>query len=185
MTSEQEIENEISIIHRLFEEGLSVLHIRKPHLSQSSYATFISKIDSQFHRQLMIHSHHQLQNQFDLRGLHFPAAQHDFIIKEKKPSFIISTSFHSVNEIIEAQDLPIDYAFLSPIFNSISKLGYTGQNFNISSLATIFPIVALGGIDIQNSKQLTSLGFDRAALLGYIWRNENPVEAFKKIKNGA
>jgi thiamine-phosphate pyrophosphorylase len=68
--------------------------------------------------------------------------------------------------------------FLSPIFNSISKVGYK-SNFPEQELAeqmrNIPPdykirIIALGGITPQNIAQLQHLGFGGVAVIGSLWK---------------
>ena len=44
ITNPSFIEDEIDILHSLFEEGLSLLHIRKPDFSETEMKTFVSKI---------------------------------------------------------------------------------------------------------------------------------------------
>ena len=93
----------------------------------------------------------------------------------QKKGFTISFSLHSFEEI---ENLPcsLDYAFLSPIFQSISKQDYPSA-FSKNDLVNFFqlrksttPIVALGGIREENLEQLQQIGFVGIALLGSIWQ---------------
>ena len=69
-----------------------------------------------------------------------------------------------------------DYCFLSPIFDSISKQGYTSkfssidlqQGFNNGILDN--KIVALGGVTYDNIKDLQNIGFSSFAMLGELWQ---------------
>lgn len=65
------------------------------------------------------------------------------------PGQTVSTSFHGLAQLQQEYG-DLDYAFLSPIFNSISKEGYQ-QAFDLETLsehvkASKYPLVALGGI---------------------------------------
>ncbi len=107
--------------------------------------------------------------------------------------------FHSLQELAEHKE-KYDYAFLSPIFDSISKPGYKSKFSNRSG--TSLPvnqgfsqtkpeliaaikgrnIIALGGVD-ENKIELTKkIGFIGVAVLGAIWNSKDPVGNFKKIK---
>ena len=69
----------------------------------------------------------------------------------------------------------MDYVFLSPIFDSISKRGYRSQ-FSLTELQKAAAegiidskVVALGGITKDKLPLLQSLHFGGAAMLGAIW----------------
>ena len=77
----------------------------------------------------------------------------------------------------------LDYCFLSPIYDSISKAGYASafsdQEHLRSCLATSrYPVLALGGVQPQHLPELADLVFSGAALLGWVWQSEDPIEAF-------
>lgn len=93
--------------------------------------------------------------------------------------------FHSLVEL-EACNLKYEYAFLSPVFDSISKVGYASkfdwQMLKASLTTKKDKIIALGGVDEDKLNMIRDLGFSGIALLGAIWQNETPVEKFKQIK---
>ena len=92
-------------------------------------------------------------------------------------------SFHSLKEIEEYQG-KYNYALLSPIFDSISKIGYK-SNFDLQEVKSFLQrrrnIIALGGVDEDKIETVRELGFAGVALLGAIWQSENPIEKFKRI----
>lgn len=93
--------------------------------------------------------------------------------------------FHSLEEIVQYAR-PYDYAFLSPIFNSISKKGYYSP-FDLEVVKDFLhnrpeKLIALGGIDEDKVETVKATGFGGAALLGAIWQSEDPVAKFNRIK---
>lgn len=69
-----------------------------------------------------------------------------------------------------------DACFLSPIFPSISKKGYSGT-FTEQELCKHLQtkkvkVIALGGIEWHKIQQLHAWGFDGAAVLGTIWGDD-------------
>ncbi|MBP1224227.1 thiamine phosphate synthase [Flavobacterium sp. 1355] len=186
ITNPSAVANEISIIESLFEEGLSLLHIRKPDFSELEMASFIHQIDLEYRSKLVLHNHHILADDFGINRFHFSEKQRISVIPMStrflKPCRHNSTSTHSINEF---NSLPIDfeYAFLSPVFKSISKENYHPATnlFEALKFRTNFntKVIALGGIDSENIAQTLENGFDDIALLGAIWNNENPVKQFK------
>lgn len=183
ITNPFSIENEFQIIHQLFEEGLGLLHVRKPAHSENEMRSFLSKIDDKFYSKLVLHEQHHLAYEFKINQIHFKEKNrveisHNF---QKTVSYL-STSVHNINDFNELST-SFDVAFLSPVFESISKEGY-GKNSTI--LETIVnranfhtELIALGGITENNIKKALDSGFDSVALLGSIWLNDNPIQKFK------
>ncbi len=184
ITSEQDIPNEIALIHQLFAAGLEILHVRKPSFSATELNDFISSIDKKHHSKIMIHSHHQLIKTFNLKGLHFTEKERkkqEAIAKIEKHGsvFSYSSSFHSV-EAIKNNNLSFDYVFLSPVYDAISKQGYSGKDFNIDGIDQ--KIIALGGITKTTITKTKALGYDGIAMLGAIWNAASPSHEIEELK---
>ena len=103
--------------------------------------------------------------------------------------------FHSLKELEDYKE-KYEYAFLSPIFDSISKVGYK-SNFDLQEIKSFLQkqkalpfgeglggasIIALGGIDETKIEICRQLGFAGVAVLGAIWNSKNPVEKFNTIQ---
>jgi thiamine-phosphate pyrophosphorylase len=173
ITDPELVENEINVINALFNNGLDVLHLRKPDYTKEQMADFISEIDSRFHSQIMIHDHYELINEFQLMGIHFTGKT-----KHLLPYFNIleckkSISVHDLDELEEVGH-SVDYIFLCPVYPSVSKKGYS-KEWNFEAVKQVlaekhhFYIVALGGITLTNAKQIRELGFHDFAVLGSVW----------------
>lgn len=175
---------ELNILPTIFYSGLQYYHIRKPDFNERELREYLLKVPKDFHNRIIIHSHHQFADEFSLKGIHYPETLRKRT--QDYPSHLqISTSFHNVDEL-KQWPLKFDYAFLSPIFNSISKTGYKSV-FDLKQLRNVLPeidqnIVALGGIDEENIEQLNASGFSGVALLGAIWKSKDPVGKFKGIQ---
>ena len=95
----------------------------------------------------------------------------------------LTRSCHSLDEIVRYKQ-EYDYLFLSPIFDSISKVGYTSQFshdelLRASSMGIIDSrVVALGGVTPDKIAYLEQLGFGGAAMCGAIYR----VEALDSVE---
>ena len=114
------------------------------------------------------------------------------MIKQFEGQNIISASFHTLHDLNE-NDFPYQYVFLSPVFDSISKPGYSAK-FELKRLAEelkliknknpfLPKVIALGGISAKNIIQVKEAGFSGAALLGAIWESANPVQAYQHIQS--
>ena len=111
-------------IAQLLEQGLETLHVRKPGYSLAEMRQWLSQIPALHHPRLMLHQHHELAQEFRVKGLHFPEAVRATAATTPKEGLLFSTSFHQLQELPKPHPL-FDYAFLSPVFDSISKEGYT------------------------------------------------------------
>jgi len=190
ISSEVEVLNEIDDVNNLFINGLNLFHLRKSNTSEEIYKRFLKSIDSKFHGRIVLHDHHQLLNEFGLKGIHLKEAKRKEIEKNLKSfkagiGFLekqhsISSSFHS-KEAISGCSIDFDYMFLSPVFDSISKDGYVGKRFDVSEIAS--KTIALGGISENNIHKAKKLGYRGVAVLGSIWKTQNPLSEFKKIQN--
>lgn len=127
-------------------------------------------------------------NEWDLFHLRKPTWDKDNILsfykklskKSQKKTIIHhekNISCHTFNEVKKIDHIE-PYCFLSPIFDSISKKGYTSK-FSETTLKTFLKaprnikIIALGGITKENYDYVITLGFDGAAFLGSIWTEKN------------
>lgn len=188
ITSPDIITNEIAIIHRLFQEGMSLLHIRKPKMSKSELAQFISNIDKAYHSKLVMHQYYELADDFDIGRFHITEKNRvGFYESTKKlkdkPGVVFSTSTHTIEEF-NGLSAVFQYAFLSPVYESISKQGYKPGHDILASAKEranfTSRLVALGGITHKNCIVTIKSGFDDIALLGSVWNAEYPLEEFKK-----
>jgi thiamine-phosphate pyrophosphorylase len=181
------ITNEIKLIHSLFEEGLDLFHIRKPDYSQIEMISLLAQIDSEFHPQLVLHSHHHLIEEFQINRIHFPEKTRNNISLDAYTSMDIhlSTSTHSIADF-NALAPEFEYAFLSPVYPSISKPHYFPQAELLATVKhrtnTRTQLVALGGISREKTLKTLVNGFDAIALLGTIWNTENPIKNFKSCQ---
>jgi len=182
ITNPSAFKDEIGSINSLFEEGLSLLHIRKPDFSEFEMAQFVHQIKLEFRSKLVLHSHHQLADDFGIDRIHFSEKERKTIRVNNVESKIISTATHSVKDF-NSLSSDYEYAFLSPVYASISKENYFPKTNLLEDIKqrTNFDskMVALGGIHSGNIEVTLQNGFDNIALLGTIWNNDHPTKQFK------
>lgn len=185
ITPEEMVQNETEIINGLFQEGLDLLHIRKPFITQDKMTDFINQIDSEFQSQLVLHSHYELAKEFTISRLHFRETDRQNEMYKSFSKNIISTSVHDIETFNELNE-EWEYSFISPVFPSISKKGY-GENSTIlndikNRNNLNVKLIALGGIDKNNIKEVFDSRVDGVALLGAIWESDTPLNVFKKCR---
>jgi len=185
ITSEDIVQNETEIINQLFQEGLNLLHIRKPFINAEEMTDFIQKIDSKFHSQLVLHSHYDLTENFNISRFHFREIDKQNGLFQSFTDKIISTSVHDI-ESFNHLNKEWEYAFISPVFPSISKKGY-GENSTILNDIkkrdnSNVRLIALGGINEKNVNEVFESKVDGVALLGAIWESDEPLNVFRKCR---
>jgi thiamine-phosphate pyrophosphorylase len=186
--------NEINTIHSLFEEGMMLFHIRKPNFGDLEMKHFLSEINPQYRERLVLHSCHDLAKGLGIKRIHFSESErkNTLILPNritldafKSQEFRLSTSVHTIEDFNTLDDR-FDYAFLSPVFPSISKENYTSKTdlFEEIKKRENFrtQLVALGGMDSNTINQTLENGFEKVALLGTIWNSENPIKNFKSCQ---
>ena len=70
ITAENFLEGEAAALNLLFENGLRVLHLRKPHASQNETKAFIEQLKAGFYPRIVLHDYYDLTELFDLKGIH-------------------------------------------------------------------------------------------------------------------
>lgn len=171
---------EADMVNTLFANGIQRLHLRKPGASEQEMAEWIGRIDLPFRQKIIVHDHHRLLRTMGLGGIHLnarnPEAPAWFSAeRQKRRSVTLSRSCHSLEEIAQWKDV-CDYLFLSPIFDSISKGGYTSA-FTRETLLQAYhdglfskPVYALGGVSADNIRSIYDYGFAGAAVIGSLWQ---------------
>lgn len=176
------LENEASLINQLFESGMQTFHLRKPHATEEEVRLLLNEIQPECRKGVVLNQFYELSEEFGIHRFHFSTdkrknGEHNAWNKEGN---VLSTSTHELKEYTSL-DSCFDYAFLSPVFDSISKPLYKKVQFEIKEKTNV-KLIALSGIKATNCNQAKKMGFDGIAVLGGIWQQQDPVESFKEIK---
>lgn len=171
ITTPQFFEGEAAAIISLFRAGLEILHLRKPEASVEEVEYLLHQLPKEYMQRIVIHEHFQLASSYNLKGIH---------LNRRNPyvpagyTGHISCSCHSLDEVAKRK-ATCDYLFLSPIYDSISKEGYSSaysfQELQEAHRSGIIDaqVMALGGICREHFPEIVSLGFGGAVLLGDVW----------------
>ncbi|WP_160069809.1 thiamine phosphate synthase [Sphingobacterium bovisgrunnientis] len=185
ISPEQNLPNETLWVNRLFEEGLERFHVRKSSIDDSSVIDYLKQIDSAYYSKLVLHDRPHVAADFGLTHFHYSEKERNGILSKPKHNSFFSTSVHGIDEF-NTLGFFWDSAFLSPIFPSVSKIGY-GVDSSVSKQLKFrtnysTKLIGLGGITPQNMHEVLAKGADGVALLGAIWQSQNPLETFKSCK---
>lgn len=183
------VANEPALLGAMLEQGVDVLHVRKPTWQRDAVAALIESIPPQWHNRIVVHTHHELVQQYGLYGIHLPETVrlgNPLYAAQSKHNGVrhVSTSFHLLSALAEC-DTAYEYVTLSPVFASISKQGYSAA-FSAAEMGeavqrSSYAVIALGGICKENIHKLQAMGFAGAAVLGAVWQSAHPVQECKAL----
>lgn len=186
---------EVDLVVEMFRSGLERYHIRKPRMARAELSSFIEAFPLQFRKRLVLHNYHDLAYRYKLGGIHLSRAHRKrgrwyrmvlAIRRKLNPQLIISRTFHRLSDLTE-DDREYSYAFLSPVFDSISNnslgSGFSPRALNVMLHQSKQPVYAMGGIRPGLVRQVKEFGFDGVVLLGILWKtNSEPLAEYFKIK---
>ncbi len=190
ISSPTAIVNEAKIINQLFEAGMSLFHLRKPDWNDHQSLKLLENINPAFHEHIALHQHHNLVKKTSIKRLHFKEKLRSAITEaeistSKEEGITWSTSVHQLSDLLLSTIF--DYVFFSPVFDSISKLGYESKlakDFVLEKTAVAPAVIALGGINEQNIGRIAEMKFDGAGVLGAIWQEPaQAVASFRRLND--
>src|SRR5688572_30839119 len=113
ITSSKKDETEPELVTKLFEAGLTTLHLRKPSFSTKQLTKYIEGIPASFHDRIIIHSHHDLVFKFKLKGIHFTNVHLERKFKRwwflrklnaRNIKIMFTRSYHKLSEVYDKEE---------------------------------------------------------------------------------
>lgn len=106
-------------------------------------------------------------------------------VKHHFPSLKIGCSIHCIKEAIVAEKRGADYLLYGHIFPTASKPGIPPRGVeNLTQLTTsvAVPVVAIGGITPENTREILTAGAKGIAVLSGILLAKDPLQAVKNYR---
>jgi thiamine-phosphate pyrophosphorylase len=149
----------------------------------------IKKICKKYKVKFLINDDPRLAKKLDADGCHLGQKDMNIIKARKilKKKIIGITCHNSLNLAKKAIKNSADYLAFGAFYSSSTKKIIYRANMKILNSVkkiTNTPIVAIGGIKLENYKKLLLNKANFLAISGYIWNNKKykPFEAIKKLK---
>lgn len=196
MTTPTFFVEEDQIIRILFENGLDILHLRKPDTEAIYTERLLTLIPQEFRKRIILHDHFELQKEFNLMGIHL-SKRNPYPPTRYKG--IITQSVHSLTDL-KAKKKNCDYLILGPVFDSWDPtkkkivegfqeddLLNAKKNDDINK-----KVMALGGINLNTIRQCADLGFGGVVVTTALWNlfdihnasdYRDLIEYFKKLRD--
>lgn len=135
--------------------------------------------------------HLQVLPSLQLTNIHLPEKLYEHHQKHIPENvyhhYNVSTSVHHLD--IDEHYNKFSYLIYGPVFPSISKTNYLPsknleelkKDLTHIHLTVDIPIIAVGGITIDNFQALREAGFSGIALRGHIWTSSNTIETLRQF----
>lgn len=132
---------------------------------------------------LLLNGPYDLMETFGADGRHYTMAQYKSLTS--RPSFKIGVSVHNIKEIDWLNSQMIDYLLYGHIYPTACKAGLIARgidNLDMLMERSKHSLVALGGINNTNYKQLYTKGCTEFALMSSLMKSKDPnryLDGFK------
>jgi thiamine-phosphate pyrophosphorylase len=162
---------EDQILTAFFEEGLDILHLRKPETSSIYSERLLTLIPSKYHKRIVVYNYFYLKDDFNLMGIHLNQ------YNPQKPygySKHISYTCSSIEEL-RSQKAFYDYVFLTPVYDSMFyesyPPAYTPEQLRMAARKRIIDnkVMAMGKINVDSIPEIRDYGFGGVAMTNDLW----------------
>lgn len=169
--------------------GVTMLQLREKKLSNSEFVQEALKTQllcQQYSVPLIINDNIEVALETNADGLHI--GQDDCPVAVARAALgadkILGVSTQTVEQAITAEEAGADYLGVGAIFATSTK--NDADSVTIPTLTQIckavnIPVVAIGGINVENVPQLQNIGICGVALVSAIFANEDITTACRKL----
>jgi len=193
ITPSTDVPDEPTLVTKMFESGLTTLHLRKPKYSTNQMMEYIKEIPVHFHNRIVIHSHHSLAIKFTLKGIHLSKThlskhwKYWYVrlrLKMKFSKTQKSRSYSRLQQVYNQEEQNFDYFLIGTMFNNMTGGFYSG--FYEEGVAAAIKnsdkrLVARGGTSLKTIEKAHKFGFYGIAFNSYLWNADHPYENFLKV----
>ena len=164
---------EDKILTTLFEEGLDILHLRKPNSEPVYCERLLSLMPEQYRNKIVVHDHFYLRDEFGLMGIHLSKRHPQAPASYNGP---VTRTCYDLQSTAE-QKPQCEYVLLRNIFDSISesenKASFTPDELRAAARQGIIDhrVIAEGGVALNNIEQVREWGFGGVAIRGDLWNH--------------
>lgn len=179
-------------VEQALKGGVTCIQLREKELSHNEFlneALEIKQLCKNYNVPFIINDDVEIALKCSADGIHVGQSDMDaYDVRSKIGSdMILGVSVHSVSEALTAQEKGADYLGVGAMFSTSTKLDANDVSFETLSdicKSVSIPVVAIGGIQKHNIKELSGTGIDGVALISAIFASEdieNECQTLKKL----
>ncbi len=179
------------VVKESLDGGATFIQLREKNLDQEHFleeAKELKKLCAEYNVPFVINDNVDIALEIDADGVH--VGQSDMEAGDVRaklgPDKIIGVSAQTFEQAILAEKRGADYLGVGAVFPTGSKddaVEVSHDTLRDICKAVNIPVIAIGGITVDNTPVLAGTGICGIAVISAIYAQENILEATKKLKN--
>ncbi|MBL1141634.1 MAG: Nudix family hydrolase [Proteobacteria bacterium] len=166
----------ISVLDECFSTGVKIFQLRLYQKYEPEFSQIVSKIirlAEKYDAKIILNGLASDVSEYNVNGIHLNSRE---LFKHRtrpiSEEYILGASCHNEKELIHAEQINVNYAFISPVCKTAShpeKVAIGWDNFCEMSKKVNFPVYALGGMkpsELELARKYNAYG---VAMIGAIW----------------
>ncbi len=180
------------IVEEAAKGGITVVQLREKDCSTLDFIQLAQRLKqtlSNYNIPIIINDRIDVALAADADGVHIGQSDMPYKIARQLlgPNKIIGLSVENMAQVVEANELDVDYIGISPVFSTPTKTD-TAPPFGLESLAEAInkskhPSVAIGGINKANTPDIIKTNVGGIAVVSAICSAEQPQTAAQELKS--
>lgn len=171
----------LSVIESALKGGIRDIQLREKDMRLDDFlylAIGLRQMTERYGARLYINDRLDIALMVEADGVHLPEnGLPPNEVKARYPHLLVGVSTHSKDRALQAQENGADYITFGPVFDTPSKRKY-GPPQGLDSLAEIvrstqLPMLALGGVKLDNIPSVLETGAWGVGLISGIWSSSN------------
>jgi 8-oxo-dGTP diphosphatase len=172
----------LNVVGQSFSVGFKLFQLRLKSRDATKFPILIEKLVAlarENDAKIILNGHPADISEYNIDGIHLKSKE--LMNYEKRPigeEYILGASCHNEKEIIQAEKLNVNYAFISPVMKTTShpeRKAIGWDDFYKLNNKVNFPVYALGGITPADLRMAKSYGAYGVAMISAIWNSTEPV----------
>ena len=178
------------VVKESLDGGATFIQLREKNLDQEHFleeAKELKKLCAEYKVPFVINDNVDIALEIDADGVH--VGQSDMEAGDVRaklgPDKIIGVSAQTVEQALLAEKHGADYLGVGAVFPTGSKddaVEVSHETLKAICEAVSIPVIAIGGITVDNTSALAGTGICGIAVISAIYGQENILEATKKLK---
>jgi thiamine-phosphate pyrophosphorylase len=178
------------VVLQALQGGVMCIQLREKDVSTRFFveeARKIKALTAQFRVPLIINDRIDVALAGEADGVHIGQEDMPYAVARNLmgPHAIIGLSVETWDDVVQAEELDVDYLGVSPIFETPTKTDTKGS-WGLEGLARIkaysrHPLVAIGGLNASNAADAVMAGADGIAVVSAICAAPDPFHASREL----
>ena len=181
----------LELLRAALRGGASVVQLRLKHTPDGEaleLARRAAKLASQAGALLIVNDRYDLADLAGADGVHLGLDDlpPELVPASIRPRLLVGLSTHTLEQVKQSRDRPVDYIGFGPVFGTDSKRSEyeprgVAQLREAVELAA-HPVVAIGGICAENLSDVAGTGAAAAAVISALARSDDPETEARRLQ---